>query len=542
MKIGVLDLLEHKANTWWEYADRLLVKRQFANLMPQAVSVWCRRMGHRVHYATYYGIGDPKAKLPRDLDLVFVSAHTALAPLAYALSKAYRMEGVRTVIGGPHAKCFPEHCLRHFDVVVLQCDEALVADITNGEFQPGSIISSEKAFDDMPTIEERLPEIRASAFLRGRPYPGNFIPMLASIGCPYNCDFCVDWNSRYRALSLDRLAEDLRYAAKHLPGVPLGFHDPNFGVRFDEVMAALETVPPGQRNPYVFESSLSNLRLDRLERLRDTNCVAVIVGVESWCQYSKKAGAHDATAEEKLDRVVEHFQALRERVHYLQASFILGIDTDEGDEPFELTGEFVRRAPFATPIVNIPVAFGGTPLHHRLLREGRLRSTLPFTFHHKGHLTIVLKNYDPITYYRRKVDLHAVATSGSVLKARLAASRHWIARAVHRVNASNHRYWLGAFRATLDRLQADPGFLAFHRGETDTLPSFYANEHRRLLGKYAELVPIEECQPDLDGRAPMPEAAGSARSERTEGSLPSLQRLRSSEMAAGRDESRPYSQ
>jgi len=499
MRIGIIDLLDHRATALGQYADRLLVKKQYANLVPQAISVWCRRMGHRVHYATYYGIGDPVARLPGDLDIVFVSTHTALAPLAYGLSKLHRMDGVRTVIGGPHAKCFPDHCLRHFDLVVLQCDEELIAGIVNGQFAPGSIIASEKPFDDMPTIEQRLPEIRASAFLAGKSYPGSFIPMLASMGCPYSCDFCVDWNNRYRPLSLDRLREDVCYASRHFPGVLLGFHDPNFGVRFDEIMDVLETAPPGHRNPYVFESSLSNLRPDRLQRLRSTNCVAVIVGVESWCQYSGKTGSRNTTGREKLDRVVEHVHALTEHVHYLQASFILGIDTDEGDEPFEMTGEFIRRAPFATPIINIPVAFGGTPLHDRLLKEGRLLTAMPFTFQHKGHLGMVLRNYHPVTYYRRKVDLHALATSASVVKARLAATRHWIARAVHRVNACTHRYWLRTFQRTLERLQGDPRFLAFHMGETNGLPSFYADEHRRLLGRYAELVPAAECRPDLAG-------------------------------------------
>ncbi|MCB0122892.1 MAG: hypothetical protein KDE58_11645 [Caldilineaceae bacterium] len=28
--------------------------------------------------------------------------------------------------------------------------------------------------------------------------------MLASVGCPYSCDFCTDWNVRYRALSTDQ--------------------------------------------------------------------------------------------------------------------------------------------------------------------------------------------------------------------------------------------------------------------------------------------------------------------------------------------------
>jgi hypothetical protein len=109
---------------------------------------------------TLYGFGDPKAKLPRDLDAVFISTHTPRAPLAYALSKQYRREGVRTIIGGPHAKAYPHNCLRYFDLVVLECDPDLIADIIDGRFEPHSVVSSQKPYDDTPTLEERLPEIR----------------------------------------------------------------------------------------------------------------------------------------------------------------------------------------------------------------------------------------------------------------------------------------------------------------------------------------------------------------------------------------------
>ncbi|MBI3242030.1 MAG: hypothetical protein HYZ49_07040 [Chloroflexi bacterium] len=233
MNIGILDLLTVRANTPLDYADCFLIRKQYASLTPQAISVWCRQMGHRVHYTTYYGFGDPKARLPNDLDVVFISAHTPRAPLAYALSKLFQSEGTRTIIGGPHAKAYSQDCLRYFDLVVLECDKELIANIIGNQFKPKSIISSRQPYEDTPTLEERVPEIRASAFFMGRPYPGSFIPMLASMGCPYNCNFCIDWDTPYRPLSAERLAEDLRYASKVFPGVKLGFDDPNFGIRFD---------------------------------------------------------------------------------------------------------------------------------------------------------------------------------------------------------------------------------------------------------------------------------------------------------------------
>jgi radical SAM superfamily enzyme YgiQ (UPF0313 family) len=135
------------------------------------------------------------------LDILFISVPTFLATLAYAIAKIYRMQGIRTVIGGPHARSFSQDCRRYFDLVVLDCDKSLIRDIIAGQFAPGSTISSAKPYDEPPTIEARLPEIKASAFIGGRSHRGSSIPMLASVGCPYGCDFCTDWDVPYRALS-----------------------------------------------------------------------------------------------------------------------------------------------------------------------------------------------------------------------------------------------------------------------------------------------------------------------------------------------------
>jgi hypothetical protein len=282
MRVGILEILGSRARQPTDLPYRLLITKQYESVTPQAVAVWSRQLGHETFYAPYYGLGDPGSQLPTDLDIVFVASYTQDSALAYALARKYRRAGVRTVVGGPHAKAFPMDCARFFDLVVKECDKSLIADILAGRFDPGSVVPSAKPFDDLPTVEERLPEIRRTAFFwsRRRSFMTT-VPMLTSMGCPYACNFCIDWNNPNRLLPRDRLIADLRFLSTKLPGVMLGFHDPNFGVKFDQVLDALETVPPGARNPYVIESSLSILRGLRLKRLQDTHCLAIAPGVES---------------------------------------------------------------------------------------------------------------------------------------------------------------------------------------------------------------------------------------------------------------------
>ncbi|MGH9146769.1 MAG: B12-binding domain-containing radical SAM protein [Vicinamibacterales bacterium] len=499
MKVGILEILGLPARYPADLAYHLVLTKQNASVTPQAVSVWCRHLGHETFYAPYYGLGDPGRQLPSDLDIVFIASYTQDSALAYALAKKYRRAGVRTVIGGPHAKAFPADCLRFFDLVVKECDKSLITDILAGHFDPGSIISSAKPLEDLPTVQERMPEIRKSAFLWSkRRYFMTTVPMLASVGCPYNCNFCIDWDNPYRLLPLDRLAADLRFVSTDLRGVLVAFHDPNFGVKFDQVLEVLDTIPPDRRNPYVMESSLSILRGSRVNRLKETNCVAVAPGVESWTDYSNKAGAGLETGMEKLDRVAEHFRHLHENVPYLQANFIFGLDTDEGNEPLELTKEFMTRTPFVWPALNIPVPYGGTPLYEQLREEGRILKSMPFSFCYAPYLRTTLKNYDSITYYEKLIELLDHSCSRQMLDQRMKSTTRKAIKIIHWTRTVSTRACLDAYRNILHMLRTDRAFRTFHEGRTQVLPEFYHRMYEQTLGNYAELMTRRDRIPNLE--------------------------------------------
>ena len=346
-----------------------------------------------------------------------------------------------------------------------------------------------------------MPEIRASAFVRGRrPFFATMVPLLASLGCPYRCDFCTDWNTPYRLLPLERLRADLLYLAERWPGVMVAFHDPNFAVRFDAVLDVIEAVPPARRSPYIMEASLSILRGARVPRLGATRCISVAPGVESWEDYSEKSGIGRTTGHEKVERLVEHFTLLHAHVPYLQANFLFGLDVDQGDEPVALTKEFMTRTPFVWPVVNIPYPFGGTPLSTRY-REDRVLAAMPFSFYYSPYLVTTLRHYDPITYYRKLIEIFSHFTAPAMLARRLAATSHPLVRLAHVVRTQVKRARLRAFRRLCDALVSDGAVRAFHEGRSRALPELYHREFERMLGPYATLISRAERTPELE---PMP--------------------------------------
>ena len=485
-RVGVLDLLADGPPSGWDRVYASQFRRNFVSIPPQIVAAWCRELGHQVFYATYYGQTPPAELLPDDLDVVFIGAYTKASALAYALAKLFRRRGALTVLGGPHATAFPDDCLRFFDVVVDTCDKTLVDDIVRRRFDPPIAVSSGRPLTELPSVEARLPELRASS-LGGRSVY-RILPLLASVGCPYTCNFCVDWKNDYIRLPSERLAADLAYVAREHPGVVVAYHDPNFGVQFDSTLDAIESVPASARNPYVIESSLSVLKPSRLDRLRRTRCAYVVAGVESWADYSNKSGAGGASGWAKLEKVTEHFMNLREYVKGFQANFVFGTDVDRGREPLELTKEFVRRVPFAWPGVNIPTPFGGTPFYDGLLRAGRVLTAMPFAFYYDPYLTFIPAHYSPIEYYDMLIDLFALVTSREMWVRRLTGRIHPLVKFIHGVQALGMRHELGELRRLRALIATSPEVRAFHDGRSTALPELYHRRFERMLGPYASLL------------------------------------------------------
>ncbi len=499
LRIGVLELLvEGPADSLSALLYNRMFAKQYVSIMPQVISVWCRQLGHEVTYATYYGQQDLGRLLPNDLDFVFISTYTKNSPLAYSLALLYSNKPTVTVIGGPHAKAFPSDCQRYFDVTVGDCDRALLEDILAAGSDNPPLISSGRPLKDIPTIEERMPEVMAASFHNGRPGRFSVIPLLASVGCPYSCNFCIDWSNDYHLLPIDRLRADLNYISRNFPDMLLAYHDPNFGVNFDTTMNAIREIAPHERNPYVMESSLSILKPSRLSALSDTNCVFVLPGIEAWGDYSNKAGVGRRTGTDKLEEVVEHLRDLSSHVEGIQANLIFGTDSDSGSTPVDLTERFIHELPEVWPAINIPIPYGGTPLTKEWHQQGRILTQMPLLFYRNPYLTFIPANYDAESYYTAWLRLRRSILSLSLLGRRLTTRR--VSARVKLMNVlrtARMRSGYTEVREHLRAIRSDRQLADFHAGRSTTLPDYYHAKYERTLGAFAHLIPRDERMPDL---------------------------------------------
>jgi hypothetical protein len=486
--IGILDLIAKGPHN--SLYGRIM-NANFASIMPQVLGVWCEEAGHRVHYLCYTGTENLLEEFPRDLDVLFIGAFTQAAQLAYALSNLFRQRGVITALGGPHARCYPEDAQRHFDYVLGFTDRSTVAELL-GDCAPhrasGRVLSAARQPSELPSLAARWKFVEATL---AKAPTIKIVPMIGSLGCPYTCSFCIDSTVDYQPLAFSQLTEDLRFLLKNVRRPIVAWHDPNFGVRFDDYMEAIEAADPAARIRHIAESSLSLLSEPHLVRLRKNGFQALLPGIESWYDLGNKSKTR-LRGMDKVRQVSEHVNMILRYVPYIQTNFVLGLDCDEGPEPFELTKRFVDLSPGAFPAYSLLSAFGrAAPLNLQYQQAGRV-IPFPFTFLNNNHaMNVRPANYCWEEFYDHIVDVTAHTFSGRAIARRVAATGGAIPRWMNALRSMSSEGWgrIKYHRRIRRLLDTDREVKSFFEAGTDRLPAFYGAWIQRSLGDMHQFLP-----------------------------------------------------
>ncbi len=506
MRIGVLDLVTKSPNP--SLYGRVM-NPNLASFMPQAIAVWCEQLGHEVHFVCYTGRENLTDAFPADLDLVFVGAFTQSALLAYALSNRFRQRGAVTVIGGPHARCYPEDAQKYFDYVLGFTDKAIITEVLQerAPHRPlGRHLFADRQPADLPSLPERWKYVEATL---AKAPTIKIVPMIASLGCPYTCSFCIDSTVPYQPLGFEQLRDDLAFLLTKHRNPIVGWHDPNFGVRFDDSMAAIEAAVPPGRMRHVAESSLSLLSEPHLARLRKNGFQAILPGIESWYDMGNKSKT-TRTGLDKVKQVAEHVNLILRYIPYIQTNFVLGLDCDEGAEPFELTKKFLDLAPGAFPAYSLLSSFGqAAPLNLEYQRQGRVLP-FPFFFLNNNHaMNVRPKNYAWPEFYDRLVDLTSYSFTWGAIARRFRGTPAIIPKWMNVVRGvSSEGFGRVKYHTSIRRLlDSDRSVRHYMDGETDQLPEFYHEMIRRDMGELYQSLPAGALEHDPNAYLKAVEAA-----------------------------------
>src|SRR5262249_31124764 len=156
-------------------------------------------------------------------------------------------------------RCYPQDAQKYFDYVLGFTNRSLIQDVLADRtpHRPvGLLLDAGRQPHDLPGVQERWkfiePILRKAQFLK-------VVPMIGTLGLLYTCRFCIDAEIPYQPLDFGLLKRDLRFLLTKLKRPMVGWHDPNFGVRFNDYLDAIEDAAPHNSIDFVAESSLSLL-------------------------------------------------------------------------------------------------------------------------------------------------------------------------------------------------------------------------------------------------------------------------------------------
>lgn len=304
-------------------------------------------------------------------DLVGVTSYTSGATRAYEIAAACRAEGIRTIMGGPHASACPDEAGRHFDSVVIgECDAlwpAIVEDAAAGRLQP-------RYRGELADLEQRGAG-RAKQDLR--PVNGTYdvSAIQTSRGCPVGCEYCsvTTFNGApIRRRNIGEIVDEWNRTPKPFCFVV----DDNFfgvGPRHAEWAKELlrAIIRHGKRRMW-FSQTTINMGEDAegLKLAYRAGCRGMLIGFETFNAETLKE-YHKGINRNNLSRYQELVNGFHQAGISVFGGFIIGADTDTPETVAETALAAVRLGVDIIQITNL-TPLPGTKMFDRYKAEGRL--------------------------------------------------------------------------------------------------------------------------------------------------------------------------
>lgn len=297
-------------------------------------------------------------------DLVALTVGTFNSLRAYHIADEFRRRGVRVIMGGPHTFFHAEEAGEHCSAVGVGEGEVIwprmLADALGGHL--------EKLYqaDLLPTLAG-LPLPRYDLLDLRRYGPFKTFVVVSSRGCPFRCDFCSERflvGDQYRCRPVPEVIAEI----KHCRSRNILFGDSNFGGKRSHTMELMEALIALRVRWSALWSSYLCQDTEFLDLAKRSGLLHVNLGIES-ISPDTLDGMNKRF--NKVNRYAEILTNLRRRGISYSLNFIFGWD-GESEGAFTATLRFLEEHKVPAAYFNILTPVKGTPLYHRLLKEGRI--------------------------------------------------------------------------------------------------------------------------------------------------------------------------
>ena len=319
----------------------------------------------------YHEIADLKElqELPLNFDLVAISTFTAQFYEACAVADFYLAHQIPVVMGGITVSSLFEQAKEHCTSVVIGEGEMSWAPLLE-DFERGALKPFYRARGEFKLSEAPMPR-----FDLLDPDKYNRLTVQTSRGCPHRCEFCASsilLTPLYKVKPVPKVIDEIQEIKKIWPRPFIEFADDNSFVHREHYKILLRALAR-ERIRWFTEADVRVAQdLELLGLMRDAGCQQVLIGLES--PHRNSLSGVELKSDWKLRQQDSYKTAIARIQSYgitVNGCFILGLDGDS-PEVFEDVLHFVRNSGLYEVQITFMTAFPGTPLYHRLKREGRI--------------------------------------------------------------------------------------------------------------------------------------------------------------------------
>jgi len=335
----------------------------------------------------------------KEADIVGFTAITHTAKRAYQIADAVKRQypSKKVIFGGSHVSALPEEALLHGDQVVVGEAENVINDVIDGNITE-SIVRDTRNVDinDIPVLD--LSMMEGFKFRNGK-INMKFAPIMASRGCPYDCNFCSVtrmFGRRYKVKDSDLVMEEVlkRYSEGFRKAF---FYDDNFAAIPSKTKVFLEKLARANldftwSSQFRIEVAKDKEMLDLLKRAK---CTTLFIGVES---INPKA-LEDFNKNESVEDVKTGIKTLLDNGFHVHSMFIMGADSDT-EETIEQTIKFSKQSKTSTAQYSILFPIPGTRLYDELIKKDRI-FVKDWNYYDGSHVLFLPKRITPIKLQKK---------------------------------------------------------------------------------------------------------------------------------------------
>lgn len=227
--------------------------------------------------------------------------------------------------------------------------------------------------------------------------------MLTSRGCIGKCTFCnsriID-KGKYRSLKASEVKKRLEYLYKNYQPKKIGIYDAMFGGNtetYDTVVNFFKS----NNVKWGFESRIDVMTVEKIKKLKDTNCIYILYGLESVNLDVLKANGKvpQNTTDKYLSKAAELFKETRKQKIWSVISILYGLPGDD-KSVLDRTLQFIRENDLQMSnqtqcIFNVPIVYPGTKLWEMTKEEDRCYDWNKYFINNENVIeegTIIYKN------------------------------------------------------------------------------------------------------------------------------------------------------